>query len=61
MDKINTKGTEQYWGTTWISLKSKQIEYAEMYGGTIQEIEVRGMEKKFLIKTIRELRVEKIN
>ena len=61
MDKINTKGTEQYWGTTWISLKSKQIAYAEMYGGTIQEIEVRGMEKKFLIKTIRELRVEKIN
>ncbi|TFG41270.1 MAG: hypothetical protein E4H43_04580 [Bacteroidia bacterium] len=60
MDEINTKGTEQYWGTTWISLKSKQIEYAEMYGGTIQEIEVRGMENKLLFKTIRELWVEKI-
>jgi len=60
MDEINTRGTEQYWGTTWISLKSKQIEYAEMYGGTIQEIEVRGMENKFLFKTIRELWVERI-
>jgi hypothetical protein len=61
MEGINTRGTEQYWGTTWISLKSRQIEYAEMYGGTIQEIEVRGMDKKFLIKTIRELRVERID
>jgi hypothetical protein len=60
MDEVNTRGTEQYWGTTWISLKSKQIEYAEMYGGTIQEIEVRGMENKFLFKTIRELWVERI-
>lgn len=61
MDGLNTRGTEQYWGTTWVSLKSRQIEYAEMYGGTIQEIEVSGMEKKFLFKTIRELWVEKIN
>ena len=61
MEQINTRGTEQYWGTTWISLKSKQIEYAEMYGGTIQEIEVKGMNNKFLIKTIRELWVERID
>lgn len=60
MDQIKTKGTEQYWGTTWVALNDKQIEYAEIYGGTIQEIEVTGMENKFLIKTIRELWVEKI-
>jgi len=60
MDQIKTKGTEQYWGTTWIALKDKQIEYAEIYGGTIQEIEVAGMNSKFLVKTIRELWVEKI-
>lgn len=60
MDAIKTKGTEQYWGTVWISFKDKLIESAEMYGGTIQEIEVKGMKDKFLIKTIRELEVNKI-
>ena len=61
MAQIKTRGTEQYWGTTWVNLTNKQIEYAEMYGGTIQEIEVSGMKDKFLIKTIRELWVERIN
>jgi len=60
MEQMNTKGTEQYWGTTWIDLETRQIEYAEMYGGTIQEIEVRGFKDKFLVKTIRELWVERI-
>jgi hypothetical protein len=60
MDQINTKGTEQYWGTTWVSLKTGQIEYAEVYGGTIQEIALKGLSEKFLIKTIRVLWVEKI-
>jgi hypothetical protein len=61
LEQINTSGTEQYWGTTWISLESKLIEHAEMYGGTIQEIEVKGLKDKLLIKTIRELWVEKID
>ncbi|MEI6048542.1 MAG: hypothetical protein WCS03_06555 [Bacteroidota bacterium] len=60
MDQIKTKGTEQYWGTTWIALDNKQIEHAEIYGGTIQEIEVAGLKDKFLIKTIRDLIVERI-
>ncbi len=58
--QIRTKGTEQYWGTILVSLKTKNIEHAEMYGGTIQEIEVKGMKDKFLVKTIRELEVNKI-
>jgi hypothetical protein len=60
MDQIKTKGTEQYWGTTWVALDDKQIEYAESYSGTIQEIEVTGIQNKFLVKTIREISVEKI-
>ena len=60
MEALKTKGTEQYWGTIWISLEDKSIEHAEMYGGTIQEIEVTGMENKFLVKTIRDLWVDKI-
>jgi hypothetical protein len=60
IDQIKTKGTEQYWGTILLSLKTKNIEHALMYSGTMQEIEVKGMKDKFLIKTIRELEVEKI-
>jgi hypothetical protein len=57
---VKTKGTEQYWGNTWISLKTKQIEFGEIYSSTFQEIEVNGMKDKFLAKTIRELKVERI-
>ena len=60
MDALKTKGTEQYWGTVWLSLADRLIEHAEMYGGTIQEIEITGMDNKFLVKTIRELWVDKI-
>ncbi len=60
MDQIKGKGTEQYWGTTWISLKTGLIEFADTYSGTIQEIQVKGMDNKFLAKTIREIRVDKI-
>ncbi len=57
---MKTRGTEQYWGTTWISLDTRQIEYAEMFSGTIQEIEIGGLKDKFIAKTIRELQVERI-
>jgi len=60
MGQIKTKGTEQYWGTVYLSLKTKLIEEAVMYSGTIQEVEVAGMKDKFLVKTIRELNLEKI-
>jgi len=57
---IKTKGTEQYWGNTWVSLKTREIEFGEIYSSTFQEIEVSGMKDKFLVKTIRELTVERI-
>jgi len=60
MGSLKTNGTEQYWGTVWVSIKTRLIGRAVMYGGTIQEIEVTGMDNKFLVKTIRELWVEKI-
>jgi len=60
MDMIKTKGTEQYWGSILVSLKTKSIEHGVMYSGTMQEVEVKGMKDKFLVKTIRELEVEKI-
>ncbi len=60
MDMIKTKGTEQYWGSVLVSVKTRSIEHADMYSGTIQEIEVKGMKDKFLMKTIRELEIKKI-
>ena len=60
MDIIKTKGTEQYWGTVLVSMKNRDIEHADMYSGTIQEIEVKGMKDKFLMKTIRELEIREI-
>ncbi|MGD0754368.1 MAG: hypothetical protein ABR927_04825 [Bacteroidales bacterium] len=60
MDMIKTKGTEQYWGSVLVSIKTKNIEHADMYSGTIQEIEVKGMKDKFLMKTIRELEIKRI-
>jgi hypothetical protein len=36
MDAIKTKGTEQYWGTILVSLKTRLIESAVIYGGTVQ-------------------------
>jgi hypothetical protein len=60
MDMIKSKGTEQYWGTVMVSIKTKNIESAQMYSGTIQEIEVVGMKDKILVKTIRELVVNRI-
>jgi hypothetical protein len=60
MDLIKSKGTEQYWGTVLVSLKTKSIEHADMYSGTIQEIEIKGMKDKLLMKTIRDISVETI-
>lgn len=60
MPQVTSKGTEQYWGTTWMALDTKQIEYAEMYSGTIQEIQAPGLADKMQIKTIREIKVDRI-
>lgn len=60
MEMIKSKGTEQYWGSVLVSLKTKNLEQAVMYSGTIQEIEINGMKDKLFIKTIRELEISKI-
>jgi hypothetical protein len=60
MTGFRSKGTEQYWGTAWVSLKSGMVAQADMYSGTIQELEISGMKDKLLVKTIRELQLDKI-
>lgn len=58
---IKSKGSELYWGKTWISLENKQIEYAEMYSNTLQEIEFQGQTDKLLNSTRRILTVKRFN
>lgn len=60
LSEFKSKGSEAYWGKTWISLETRQIEYAEMYSLTIQEMEGPGIPEKMLTSTKRAIAVEKI-
>ncbi len=60
MNEMKSKGSELYWGKTWVSLENKQIEYAEMYSNTIQEMEIQGLPDKILVNTKRVLKVDRI-
>jgi hypothetical protein len=60
IEQVKTKGTEQYWGSTRISLKTGNVLFAEMYSGTLQEAEITGFKDKMVIKTVREIKVQEI-
>jgi len=60
MNEMKSKGIELYWGKTWVSLNNKQIEHAEMYSNTIQELEIQGLPDKILVSTNRVLNLDKI-
>lgn len=60
MDVVKTKGTEQYWGSVYVSTKSRRIEKGVMYSGTVQQIEIKGLKDSFIMRTIRELEVNRI-
>ena len=55
-----SKGSELYWGKTWVSLENKQIEYAEIYSNTILEMEIQGLSQKMLHSTQREFKLNRI-
>jgi hypothetical protein len=60
MDMVKTKGTEQYWGTVYVSTKTRRIEKGVMFSGTVQQVEVKGMKDSFIVRTVRELEVNRI-
>ncbi len=60
MNEIKSKGSELYWGKIGVSLENKQIEYAEMYSNTIQEMEIQGLPDKILVNTKRVLKVDRV-
>ena len=57
---VKCKGTEEYWGTIWISMKDKTIEKAIMYSGTAMEVEVKTLKDKMIMKTVRDLELTRI-
>jgi hypothetical protein len=61
IEQLNAKGTEQYWGTCWVGLKTGSIEKGCMYSGTMLENKVKGFNSTFLFKTIRELWIEPVD
>lgn len=60
LKEMKSKGSELYWGKTLISLENKQIEYAEIYSNTIQEMEIQGLSQKILMGTKRVVTLDKI-
>lgn len=59
-DQIKSKGSDMYWGKTWLSLENKQIEYAEMLSNTVQKMEIESLPNQILVSTLRILTLERI-
>jgi hypothetical protein len=56
---IKMKGRSNYWGTIWVSLTSRQIEYAEMTEDVNMYITFPGQQQGQWFNTLREIVVEK--
>ena len=59
-DNMKSKGSDIQFGKIWVSLDNKQIEYAEIYSNTVQEIEIQGLPDKMLSCTKRFVTLKKI-
>ncbi|MGA2186297.1 MAG: hypothetical protein ABSH47_25055 [Bryobacteraceae bacterium] len=46
-------GRSDYWGQIWVSLATKQIEYATLYEEVLGELTMPGMEKPMTISVVR--------
>jgi hypothetical protein len=58
---MKMKGRSNYWGTIWVSLTNRQIEYAEMTEDVNMNIIFQGQQQGQWFNTLREIIVEKIN
>jgi hypothetical protein len=59
--QIKLKGRSHYWGTIWVSLKDKQIEYATLYEDVVMEMKTNSQTNGQLLNSTREIRFEKLN
>ncbi len=59
-DFMQMKGRSNYWGTLWLSLTDKQIEYGILYEDVNMDVKIQGQEKSQLSNTSRKIEFTKI-
>jgi hypothetical protein len=60
-DFIQMKGRSHYWGTLWLSLSDKQIEYGILHEDVNMDMKMSGQEKSQLMNTTRKIEFTKKN
>lgn len=58
---MTLKGRDNYWGEIWVSLGTKQIEYATIYGIVVGEMKMPGQDTTQVINVFRIGTLEPIN
>jgi len=58
-ESMSMKGRSHYWGTIWVSLKDKQIEYAKMFEDVTAEMQFAGQTGGQIMNITREINFEK--
>lgn len=59
-DFLIMKGRSHYWGTVWLSLSDKQIEYGILYEDVNMDMKINGQENNQLLNTTRKIEFSKI-
>jgi hypothetical protein len=60
-DFMQMKGRSHYWGTLWLSLSDKQIEYGILHEDVNMDMKMPGQEKSQLMNTTRKIEFTKKN
>lgn len=61
LENMSMKGRSHYWGEIYVSLKSKQIEYANLTEDVITDVLFKGQDNHFKGYTVRKIKLEKHN
>jgi hypothetical protein len=59
-DYMQMKGRSHYWGTLWLSLSDKQIEYGILHEDVNMDMKMAGQEKSQLLNATRKIELIKI-
>ena len=58
---MNIKGRSDYWGQIWVSLATKQIQYATLYENVAGEMKLAGQDTPQLLNVFRIGTFEPVN
>ena len=59
-DLMQMKGRSNYWGTIWLSLTDKQIEYGILWEDVNMDIKINGQDKSQLTNTSRKIEFKRV-